>query len=322
MDKLLQERLRAKLESSFDAEVQRKVDSFGGLLTRGAAVRLLCQEGGISTEEKILLKDARATLLPFSFSARVERVFPVQGFGGGARSVRLHISDAGGEATLVLWGEQVRLGEGLLAGDNIECSGAYARAGEIAIGRSGSPRRQGAGKAAQVASLREGVQNVEGVVEKAEGARTYRDRKSDEEKTMCPFTLSSGGRSCRAVWWSPPLGARLPRQGEAVVLENASFRDGELHLGRFSRVVVQGASAGSLSGEFSGIAFEGGKVALAIGAEKFALPESEALALLGIRQMQSAPARTLLIIKARSLEGKAVSYSAEGGRLLSLEAEA
>jgi len=321
MEGLPEEKLAQLLGSSLDGEVQRKAAEFGGLLTREAAVRLLCQENGISTEERISLSQARATPLPFSFSARVGRVFPVQHFPGGhTRSVRLRIFDASGEATLVLWNEQASLVEkgGLLAGDWMECSGAYLRAGEIAISRKGAVSRAAKGPSA---GLKEGgICNVEGTVEKVEGMREYRDRRTGEARRMLPFTVKSGGASLRAVWWSPPADAPQLQPGAEVALEGAVFRDGELHLNSFSRVVVK--EAGGRAGEFRGIALVGGEVALALGEEKFLLSESEALSLFGIRSApQGVPARTLLSIKASALEGKKVSYSAEGGRLLSLKAE-
>jgi len=316
------EKLAEMLGSSFDAEVQRKMDSFGGLLTRTAAVRMLCQENGISTEEKILLKDARASLLPFSFSARVDRVFPVQQFPGGlAKSVRLHISDGPCARTLVLWNEQASLAAGLLAGDRVECSGAYFRSGEIAIGRKGTLSRAGARAASSVAGLREGMCSVEGKVEGAEGMRSYRDRKTGEGKRMYSFSISSGGKSCRAVWWSPPDGAALPRAGDSVALENANFRAGELHLNSGSRVLVQGASGGT-EGIFQGAFLEGGSVAIRVGGQGFALAPADALSLLGIGHAPSGVSpQALISIKSRALEGKKASCLVEGGRLVSLKFE-
>jgi len=318
-----EERLAGLLGSSLEGRLAEKAASFGGLLTRASAVRLLCQESGISTEERITLLQARAGLLPFSFSARVDRVFPVQRFPGGfAKSVRLHISDKSGNATLVLWNEQARLAEGggLLAGDAIECTGAYLRAGEIAISRRGTATRVGNGQAAPAAKPKEGICSIAGIVEKAEGVREYADRRTGEKKRMLAFTISSGGESFRAVWWSPPADAPQLCAGARVALEGASFRSGELHLNGFSRVAAQGAAG--KQGEFLGIAFEGEGVALLIGKEKFMLGGEDALALFCIRPVpKGVMARTLLTMKASALEGRQVSYLAQGGRLSSLLAE-
>ncbi|MFA6907407.1 MAG: hypothetical protein WC263_01110 [Candidatus Micrarchaeia archaeon] len=323
MEQSAEHRLAALLGGSLEGKVKEKADSFGGLLTRGAAVQLLCQENGISTERKLLLSEALASLLPFSFSARVERVFPAQQFPGGTmRTVRLHVSDKSGQATIVLWNEQARIAEGgIFAGDTVECSGAYFRAGEIAISRNGAVSRAAGGAELDVAGLREGLCNVRGSVGEAGGMRTYRDRKTGAEKRMLAFTICSGGKCCRAVWWSPPEGAPRLQAGAQVVLEGASFREGEIHLNGFSRVVSQGAPGGKAGG-FSGISIEGPDAVVAIGNEKFRMPIHGALALFRLHAVPpGVDAATLLSIKSRSLEGKSARYFSEGGSLASVEFE-
>ncbi|MFA6329007.1 MAG: hypothetical protein WCY41_06205 [Candidatus Micrarchaeia archaeon] len=320
-----EQRLSLLLGGALEQKVKEKIDSFGGLLSREAAVIILCQENGISAERKLPLSEARASMLPFSFSARVDRIFPVQQFPGGSfRTVRLHISDQSGEATLVLWNEQAKLAEGgIFAGDAIECSGAYARAGEISIGRGGGISRAGNGTALAVAGLKAGLCNVRGIVEKAESLRAYRDRKTGAEKSMLQFSICSGGKCCRAVWWSPPGDAPQLREGAEVVLEGASFRDGELHLNSFSRIVAgSGPGASGKAGKFLGAAVDGNEAILSIGAEKFRMPIGNALPILGVQAVPRGVAvATLLSIKARALEGKEAHYFSEGNSLASLKFE-
>ena len=111
------------------------------------------------------------------------------------------------------------------------------------------------------------------------------------------------------------------REGEEVVLEGASFRDGELHLNSFSRVAVQGAARGK-EGEFKGIAFEGADAIIELGTEKFRLPVEGALALFSVRFVpQGVGAATLLSIKSSALVGKRVHYFSEGGQLAGLQFE-
>jgi len=317
-----EEKLAALLGGALEQRIGEKIGSFGNLLSRSSAVRLLCQENGISTEEKIPISRARFTLLPFSFSARVDRVFPVQQFpGGSAKSVRLHISDSGAEATLVLWNEQAKIAEGgIFAGDKIECSGAYFRAGEIAIGRQGLIARAGGSRVQSVAELREGLCNVQGTLERVEGLRSYIDKRSGERRQMLPFTLASGGKSCRAVWWSPPVDAPKLHEGAQAVLEGVAFRNKEIHLNNFSRILVQGGNGGK-QGRFEGIEFEGGNAAIGIGGEKFTVRIAEALLLFGLSPANGVAPTAILSIKSSALAGKQVSYSVEGERLASLKFE-
>jgi len=325
MEKTPGEKLAALLGGALEAKVKEKTDSFGGLLTRDAAIRLLCQENGISTERKLLLSEVRASMLPFSFSARVDRVFPIQQFPGGTlRTVRIHVSDKSGEATLVLWNEQAKLAEGnLLSGDSIECTGAYARSGEIAIGRNGSILRAGNSSVLPVAQLKEGLCNVQGRIEAVEGKRSYLERRTGKEKAMHPFSICSGGKCARAIAWHMPEGGHLPKQGESVVLENAAFRNGEIHLNEASRIVAASSpGSGGKSGKFMGVAIEGSEAIIGIGTEKFRLPIGDAIILLGIVAVpHGVGASTLLSIKSRALEGSAVNYSSECGKLSFLEFE-
>ena len=325
MDDGPEEKLAALLGNSLEQAVKEKTGSFGNLLTRGAAIRLLCQENGITTEKKLALSEARASMLPFSFSARVDRVFPVQQFPGGMmRTVRLHVSDKSGEATIVLWNEQAKIVEcGLFSGDILECTGAYLRAGEISIGRNGSISCAGKSRASSVIGLKDGICNVEGLVGQVGKARTYADRKTGEEKTMHPFSLCNGGACVRVVAWSLPEGACLPRQGEQVVLENATFRNGELHLNAFSRIVAAaGSGRGGSAGKFLGATVDGSGAIISIGTEKFCMPIGSALAMLSVRAVPSGVgAATLLAIKSRALEGKEAHYFSEGGKLASIEFE-
>jgi hypothetical protein len=272
-----------------------------------------------------MLSEARASMLPFSFSARVDRIFPIQQFPGGAmRTVRLHISDRSGEATLVLWNDQAKIVEGnLFAGDSVECSGAYVRAGELAIGRNGSIVREGKMPSTSISGLKEGICNFSGRVEKVDAARMYLDRRTGEEKSMNSFSICNEGSCIRVVAWSLPEGARLPSQGENVVLENAAFRNGELHLNSFSRIISAGGSGASgRNGAFIRASIDGGNADLVVGTEKFSMTISEGLALFGVHTVpQGVDAATLLSIKSCALEGKDAHYFSDGGRLVSLRFE-
>jgi hypothetical protein len=317
-----EQKLSLLLGSNLESEISRKQAAFGGLLTHQAAVRLLCQENGISTEEKILLADARVALLPFSFIARVDRVFPIQHFpGGSTQSLRLHISDKSGEATLVLWNEQARLAQGtILNGDWIECHGAYFRSGEIAIMGKGSFSLTGQSEASDLGSLKEGICNVRGRAGKVKGVRIYHDRKTGQEKQMLEFSICNNGKCLRAVAWSFHEGQHEPREGESVALENAVFKNSEIHLNSFSRIVSMGQNQGQ-TGKFLGMSFVGGSAMVKIGAKEFPADIQEALHLFCISEMQGVPPQELLAIKSRALEGKNAKYLVKEGKLESLKFE-
>lgn len=314
----LEKRLAGKLGGSLEDAVREKVASFGGLLTRKAAVRLLCGENGIGAEEAIPLSQAPLSPLPFSFRATVDRVFPAQEYrGGSGRSVRLHLSDRSGSATLVLWDGQAAQAENgeLLAGDEVECRGAFFRSGEIALGRAGDIRKVGGRMVLPVSRLTHGLCHAEGKVGEVELDYHYVDRKSGEKKALSSFLLCEGEACRRVVAWPGKEGAPRPAEGDSVVLENVVFKNGELHFNSYSRMVVRKA-AGRLEGELREVRVNGENAVFGIGGAEFTVPLPEALGLLGIREIpQGVSMATLAGIAGEGWKGKRARYSLQGGKL-------
>ena len=313
--------LSEKLGSAFEAELEGKISEFGGLLTRRAALMLLCSQNGISVEKKAKLGALPAGGMPFSFSARVERIFPVQSYQTGTdRSVRLHLEDGGEKATLVLWNEQVRFAEEeLCAGDEIACSGAYLRGSEIQVGRSGSLKRVSGSAPLKVPQLTAGICSVEGTVGEVEPDYVYVDKKTGQEKSLSSFLLCEGRACRRVVAWSFPQGAQKPSEGDVLRLESVVFKNGELHLNASSRMVRK-SSSNDKEAFFGGVfADAGGKAVFEIGGEKYALPVEEALLLLGIRSVpEGVSPATLLSIKSQQAAGKKAKFTLREGRLCAI----
>ncbi|MEK7253154.1 MAG: hypothetical protein AAB316_00285, partial [Bacteroidota bacterium] len=243
--------------------------------------------------------------------------FPAQTYANGAgRSARLHLSDSSGEATLVLWNEQLALLDGQLSiGDIAECSGAYFRSGEIVLSRGGKLGRATAYPVTPIGKLSQGVCNVEGEVLEAESDRHYLDKKTGGEKAFSSFQLCEGKECKRVVMWSQPEGTQKPENGDCLLLENVSFRAGELHFNTHSRLVKK-SSAAEKAGTFGGVSFRGNQAVFSIDGKEFSLPMEQALMLLGIRAVpQGVKMETMLLIKAQGLAGKKAKYRLSGESL-------
>jgi hypothetical protein len=315
-----EQRLFERLGAAAEDAIVAKIARFGGLLTRRAAVRLLCRENGIDLQKKIPLSKAPSSSLPFSFSARIERVFPLQRFPGGDKSLRLHISDGQGQSTVVLWNEQADAAQGILCGDEIECRGAYFRSGEIAVGKGGSVLRASHFCPPPVSAAKEGACTVVGTVKGEAQEREYTDRQSGDGRRMASFFLCDSQGCLRAVAWEIPEQG-LPHEGDEVVLENAVFKAGELHLNSLSRIVTTGSSA--QSGVLERVEAEAGRLVFAISGKAFFAPQKEGLALAGIPSLpDGVSAETALWIRARALLGKTVRYAESGGKLRHLSFDA
>jgi hypothetical protein len=311
--------LKEKLGAGFDGAIAARIGEFGGLLSRAAAVRLLCKQNGIDVEETLPLSKAASAHLPFTFRAKVSRIFPLQTYPNRRdRSVRLHLSDGSWEATLVLWNEQADLVEGhVSSGDTIECHGAYARGGEIWVGRNGSITTVEAGPIMKIEGLTAGACNVEGEVGEVEPDYAYVDKKSGQERKLSSFQLCSG-RHCRRVVVWPGDASSAPfraEQGDVLLLENVVFKNNEIHFNSYSRMVRK-KSAQEKEGVLASAHVEGGEAVLTLGGKAFRLPLDDALRLLGVLSIpEGVSPETLFWIKSSEACGKMVKYSLEENRL-------
>ena len=328
----IEEKLQGKLAEKYEERINGKISEFGGLLTRRAAIRLLCKENGIDTERKIPLSQAATETLPFSFTARVDRIFPVQSFGSGEKCVRLHLSDGNAGGTLVLWNAQASLVDGTVStGDELMCRGAYFRGGEMHLGREGAITVVKKSQVTPVSKLTAGICSTEGMVKEVEPDYHYLDKKTGGEKKMSSFQLcgiaageahgkrAGAGEDCRRViLWSAPEGTPPVEEGDSLLLENVTFKNGELHFNSFSRMVKK-VSAREKSGKVESAGIIGGEAVLRIGRSEFRMDLPDALALLNIRAVpQGVQPSTILSIRLSSAVGKKAHYREEGGRLSSL----
>jgi len=300
----LEAKLREKFGEGTDGQIAGRIEAFGGLLTRHAAVLLLCRQNGIDVERKIKLSQASSMRLPFSFTARVERIFPLQSYLGRTdRSVRLHVSDGSWESTLVLWNDSAQMVEagGIGTGDEIECKGAYLRSGEITLAKGGSVCRLKAAPLSQVSNLAAGACNVEGEVSEVEHGSRGDGLKSGGQNAVSSFTICEKPGACRrVVVWSAQQCLPDISKGDRLVLENVVFKNGELHFNSYSRMARRGGGGGPVE-LVEGIESGASETVFTIGGRKFAMKNEEAMRLMGIpRALQGVSAATAIAIRRRS----------------------
>jgi hypothetical protein len=311
-------RLREAEGGKTESLIAGKILEFGGLIGRNAAILLLCKERGIVVERQAPIADARSALPPFRFEAKIERIFPMQKFEGSRdRSIRIYLSDKTSKATLVLWNEQAdEVSAGVAVGDIVEVSRAYFRSGEIGIGREGHVKRKAEFAKTPLGALAEGPASTSGKVSSIE------PEFSDGRKERgFAFSIGDGKSSVRVVAWQEG-GATFerPKVGDEVLLENAYFRKGELHLSSVSRLRVL-SSESKKKGVITSLEIENGRFVLRLGKEMFTLGIDEGLLLFGIKLPQGVEASTLRELLEPSLIGKTASYTLEDGKLLELIVE-
>ncbi|MCX8197514.1 MAG: hypothetical protein N3G80_04340 [Candidatus Micrarchaeota archaeon] len=309
-------KLGEELGEKLEEEISKKIEEFGGLLSREAAIRLLCKERGIAIDGLILLAEAAKTVLPFSFNATVKRVFPVQYYPGSQDcSVRLHIYDKSAEATLVLWNEQAKIAQQICHQDEIEVRRAYFRGGEIWVGKGGEIKIVKRAPRLQVDQLTAGICNVEGQVGEIEPDYFYIDKKTGKEKKMSAFQLCGKNGCRRVVIWQEDFDYSKAgiSTGDLVVLDNVLFKNGEIHFNFNSRLIKKGAEE---QGEFKYVKVEGQECKVWIGKRQFTMKLGQLLSVLGLKEVEGAEAKTLIELKASWLAGKKVRYVAQNESLV------
>ncbi len=260
-----------------EKEVGSRQDRFAGLLTREAAVQIIAEESGIkpASEKAAVFDDlSRAKTTPgasVNVRARVFHAFAPKRFSkpdgkGGERQGKVCnviVKDSTGEATLVLWGNDVDLVEkdGLERGDVVEVRGAYVksvsplelhtsmltRIGIVQGEFSELPVPQK--KPVRLSALAAGMQDADfyGRVMRVGKANEFVrvTKKGTQEKGLvCDCTLSDGPASVRFVAWDE--NARCLERavaGDAVKVEGAYVKSSansevEAHAGWTGHVVL------------------------------------------------------------------------------------
>ena len=105
---------------SLENEINKKIKSFSGLLTKEAAIKLLAKELGIKTEKNYFLKDIPKNEKNFGFMAKIKKVWPIANYKSGKQSIVLDIQDDTAQSQLILWNKDVELAKSLRKEDILQ----------------------------------------------------------------------------------------------------------------------------------------------------------------------------------------------------------
>jgi len=274
-------------KEKLEEEVQEKINAYFGLLTREAALYLLAKKIGAAREEQIPLAGIKPWMKRVRACGRIARIFPMQEYGKNGivkKSVRVCLEDEGGECTLVLWNANaMRLFGEIGVGDAVLIENAYmTREGELSLGAEGKIERLKAAPLGKIGHLKEGVHNVEGVVK--EIFLDYPYMKNGRESRMCSFSLAQGMREARVVVWANPQRVNELKVGEEVRIENALFKNNELQLGEFARILSRKSKEeGWIEGEMENLALLGDGIVARIGGREVVFEKEISPAILGLK---------------------------------------
>jgi hypothetical protein len=315
----LEKVLREKLGEKLDELIKKKIDEFNGLLNKNAAMMIISKELGINFEKKIKLSQLPKEPIFFSFSAKVKRIFPIQYYPNSKDySARIHLIDDNAEATLVLWNEQINFLNEILTESIIECKGAYVKNRETYLSKNGSVRRIGGRELLKVSDLSLGICSVEGFVKEIEPDYFYIDKKDGKEKKMSSFIFCDEKICRRAVIWDEQI--ERPSKGDFLILDNAVFKNSEIHLNYYSRIIKK-ISVNEKIGILEDAKIDGEEISLKIGNENFRINDQNALEIFNIKQVDGIEKNTILKIKLNQLIGKKIKYYLKDSKIIKIEEE-
>ncbi|MEW6748543.1 MAG: hypothetical protein AB1295_02455 [Candidatus Micrarchaeota archaeon] len=305
------ELLKNMEDDGLEEAVASKIDSFHGLLTREAAIRLIAKEKGLLKKEE---RSFRLAEIPkgerkVGFKATVRRIWPVASYASGKRSRVVEVEDESGSMPLVLWNEDVELAARLRTKDEVHVQGAYERNGELHLGYSGSIKVMAKAGYGRLSELEEGESaHLRGFVAKIEGADSF--VKGAQTVRGSSFIISDGSAERRCVILGAMERASKLQEGDEVIIENATVSNGNLEIGSESRLLSRRAKD-MLIGELKGMECEGDRLVATIGERTIKLDRENALRFLGVEATEDIELCTIASLKRDALINSRMAVKVE-----------
>ncbi len=302
--------LKEKLaEEEIEAQVAAVISEHHYLIPKSAAAVLLAARLGVLKRKYILPHEIRKGDRNFKTSGFVEKIYPpyVPGGDPSAKSVRVVICDASqkNSMTVAMWGQNARLAEEELSiNDLLELDGCGFRNGEINCYAGCKASIAKKADFSSVKNLSYGLVNVRGVV--SEIFQDYYYMRNGKEQYMSSFKLTQHDGSARVVAWHDPTVVKKLECGMHVSCENCLFKNNELHVNLYSRIVIHGKKNDSaLECAVISVESDGGKLKVGMDKGALELEGDAALKFLGIPELPPGiTIDTVASLKKNSIVGK------------------
>ncbi len=235
--KLRSQLLEIMNEDEINIEIDKIIKEYSELINKDAAMHILASEKGLISKgkKKVLVFKELTEGSGYTFEGKVARVFQTME-GKSHKSKRVLIKDIeNNELILVLWDEQADVE--IKQGDTIHIENAYFRNGEMHLGIYGKISIDKNLKYTRIMELKDGRVNVLIRIVQELQTRTY--VKNNEEKIMAKGEIADdSGRIPIVIWGKRAVESFKNKSiGAKYHIENAYFRNGELHVNEYSRVI-------------------------------------------------------------------------------------
>ncbi len=308
------ELLKVMSAEQVDGEVEAKIKSFHGFLTREVALKLIAKEKGLlKSEEKIAKiseiknEDRNITLI-----AKVEEILPEVIYPSGKRSRSIVLKDETGTIHLKLWEENIGICNRLRTGSELKITGAYEKFDSINLGYSGTMEVVSSTPFTSLDSLSADSSSVHvcAMVSNVEGIKTG----------PFYFTISDANNNEARVVIREAVGRGLKLEsGDEVIIDNAKIEKSLIVLDAKSRLLVK-KNKGVIQGKVESLTADNELLIATIGDKKLVFDRQNALIFLGANAAEDIQLSVLVNLKCDSFIGKTVRIKIreENGRFIIL----
>ncbi len=305
--------IEKKLLEKFPADVlEQKIDAkiseFQGLLNRDVAIKIIAKEEGLLQQEErdYLIKDIFTQARRIRLSAKIAGVFSIKEYSSGNRSRTVLLQDDTGAMPLTLWNDQIAAVAGIKSGDTVAISGAYEKNGDLLLQHTGSISLSKQSPFDSLGSLVAGsTVTVKVAVSSLEGRRDY--SRNGQRKSFFSFRISDGTTEARCLLWDGIERVEGLAVGDEMVLENAYVKNGELHAGANTRILVK--KSGVLRGKITFLDVEHGQLKVVLDSGSALLGRDKALKLLDAALPDDVSLETIVKLKKDSLINKRIAIN-------------
>jgi hypothetical protein len=280
-------------KEELEQELSNKVKQFYGLLTREVALKLIAKERGVLKESRTpkkineLQNNDRMVVL----EASVHQVWPTVHYRSGKCSKVVELEDETSLVPLVLWNDDVKLAEMLRSRDKVQVEGAYVKNNELFLGYSGKVTVVNAVAFTPFDSLEEGRRlHFRGAVSVIGGYVMIDGRR------IFSFSLSDGTNEARCIIWDGPERGDKIKEGDEVIVENASVRDQVIYLGKDGRMLLRRIKD-MLIGKIEQFELQDNMLKVKVGEREAILDRENALQFLHIEAAEDITLDTIVTLK-------------------------
>ena len=289
-------------KDEIESEVVRKIEAFHGLLTRDVALKLIAKERGLFKEEEqqVKISDLKPNMRRINVLGKIAAINKETVYPSGKRARTIVIKDNSGVVSVTLWNEDIAMLSKLKVGDEILVKSAYEKMGSLSLGYRGSLEIVNAAPYLQLARLVDGPINVRAFITGIEGKKEY--ERSGKKSSFFSFSISDSTDERKCIIWGVHNSQNLIA-GNEVIIQNALYRDNEIHINDRTRLLVRKAKD-IVSGALSDMRMKDGKLALDIGDKVLVFNRENALKFFGMEISDDIMLETLVELKRDSMLGK------------------